>query len=208
MLMRAVVDVRPSPDISSGPERSPAASGREPRQLKPRPSRGFIIDEFGHIVTSDKRLRGATSVEVITVDGRTLGATVVARNRLNDIAVLKLQRRGLPIIALGDSGALAVGDRVLAVGNGIGSDRTPTVATVLAIGTGTGSDLAVNLTSKPDRVGGPLLNHLGQAVGIVTDSAPPNGSPQAFTFAVPVDRVKSLLREVSPRPSAESMSTP
>jgi len=201
MLMRAVVDVRPSPDISSGPERSPAASGREPRQLKPRPSRGFIIDEFGHIVTSDKRLRGATSVEVITVDGRTLGATVVARNRLNDIAVLKLQR-------LGDSGALAVGDRVLAVGNGIGSDRTPTVATVLAIGTGTGSDLAVNLTSKPDRVGGPLLNHLGQAVGIVTDSAPPNGSPQAFTFAVPVDRVKSLLREVSPRPSAESMSTP
>jgi len=208
MLMRAVVDVRPSPDISSGPERSPAASGREPRQLKPRPSRGFIIDEFGHIVTSDKRLRGATSVEVITVDGRTLGATVVARNGLNDIAVLKLQRRGLPIIALGDSGALAVGDRVLAVGNGIGSDRTPTVATVLAIGTGTGSDLAVNLTSKPDRVGGPLLNHLGQAVGIVTDSAPPNGSPQAFTFAVPVDRVKSLLREVSPRPSAESMSTP
>src|SRR5207245_11021117 len=110
---------------------------------------------------------------------RTVGAPVGARNRLNDIAVLKLQRRGLPIIALGDSGALAVGDRVLAVGNGIGSDRTPTVATVLAIGTGTGSDLAVNLTSKPDRVGGPRLNQLRQAVGLVTDSAPPNGSPQA-----------------------------
>src|SRR5207245_7376738 len=128
MLMRAVVDVRPSPDISSGTERAPSASRREPRQLKPRPSRCFIIDEFGHIVTSDKRLRGATSVEVITVDGRTLGATVVARNGLNDIAVLKLQRRGLPIIALGDSGALAVGARVLAVGHGMRCDGTPALA--------------------------------------------------------------------------------
>jgi S1-C subfamily serine protease len=195
MLMRAVVDVRPLPSIGSGPDRSAAPSGREPWELEPRPSRGFIIDELGHVATSDKRLGAANSVEVITLDGRTLGATVVARNHVDDVAVLKLQRRGLPIIALGNSGAVAVGDRVLAIGNGIRSDRTPTVATVLAASSGTGGNLAVDLTPKPDRVGGPLVNHLGQAVGIVTDSAPPIGSEPAMTFAVPVDRVKLLLRE-------------
>jgi S1-C subfamily serine protease len=195
MVMRAVVDVRPLPSIGSGPDRSAAPSGREPSELESRPSRGFIIDELGHVATSDKRLGAATSVEVITLDGRTLGATVVARNRVDDVAVLKLQRRGLPIIALGNSGAVAVGDRVLAIGNGIRSDRTPTVATVLATSSGTGGNLAVDLTPKPDRVGGPLVNHLGQAVGIVTDSAPPTGSEPALTFAVPVDRVKLLLRE-------------
>jgi serine protease Do len=195
MLMRAVVDVRPLASIGSGPDRSAAPSAREPGELEPRPSRGFIIDELGHVATSDKRLGAANSVEVITLDGRTLGATVVARNHVDDVAVLKLQRRGLPIIALGNSGAVTVGDRVLAIGNGIRSDRTPSVATVLATSSGTGGNLAVDLTPKPDRVGSPLVNHLGQAVGIVTDSAPPTGSEPALTFAVPVDRVKLLLRE-------------
>ena len=63
---------------------------------------------------------------------------------------------------------------MLAIGNGIRSDRTPSVATVLAASSDTGGNLAVDLTPKPDRVGGPLVNHLGQAVGIVTDSAPPH----------------------------------
>lgn len=205
-LMQAVVDVRPQ-RIGSVPAQAPARAGREPREPEPRPSRGFVVDELGHIFTSHKRLGGGTSIEVVLFDGRTFGATVVARNPLNDVAVLRLERRGLPIIALGDSTALAIGDRVLALGNGVGPDTTPTAATVLATGAGTGGNLAVDLMPKPDSIGTPLLNHLGQAVGIVTDAASSTGSPPEFTVAVPVDRVKWLLRNVSPRPTAESTST-
>ena len=215
VLMRAVVEVRPSKRISAGP-RTPVASGREPRELEPRPSRGFFIDELGHVVTSDQRLGGATSVEVTLYDGRVVEAAVVARDRLNDIAVTRLwqlQRADgawewlrhliLPSIALGDSGALAVGERVLAIGSGGGLDRAPTAATVLATGASTGGNLAVDLTPKPDGVGGPLLNRLGQAVGIVIDSAVSTGGTRRLTFAVPVDRVKSTVRNLMPGPIAE-----
>ena len=184
-LMHAVVDVRPS--------RRPSLRG-EP-EVHPAPSRGFIIDGQGYIVTSDK-ISGASSIEVTLYDGRVLGATVVARDRLNAVAVLKVERRGLPAMTLGDSGALAVGERVLAIGHGGGRDGTSTAVTVLATGAGAGGHLAVDLPPKPERVGGPLVNHLGQAVGIVTDNGTPTNGQRALTLAVSADRVKSLLKLV------------
>jgi serine protease Do len=205
--MRAVVDIRPVNRIGARLEPS-AAFGRAASELRPQPIRGFIVDEFGHVVTSNRRLGEATSLEVSLFDGRRLGATVVVRNWLNDIAILKLERRGLVLIALGDSGAVMVGDRVLAFSDQSGPDRTVTPAKVLATGDGTGGNLAVDLTPTPDGVGGPLLNSFGQAVGIVIDSAPSTGSARRLTFAVPVDRVKPLLRNLSPRPMAELMSVP
>ena len=208
VLLHAVVDIRPVTLGGSGLDRPPAASGREASEFAPQPIRGFVIDEFGHIITSHRRLGGATSFEVMPFNGRLLRATVVARDPLNGIAVLRLERRGLPLIAFGDSGALVVGDRVLTIGGESGADRTLTAATVLATGAGTGGNLAVDLTPTPERVGGPLLNHLGQAVGIVIDGASPAGSQRKLTFAVPVDRVKSLLRNLSLRPTAELMNMP
>ena len=208
VLTHAVVDIRPVTPVSAGLERPPAGSRRAALELPPQPIRGFIIDEFGHVVTSSRRLGEATSLEATLYNGRRLGATVVVRNWLNDIAVLQLERRALPLIALGDSGALVVGDRVLTIGSESGPDRTLTVATVLATGAGTGGNLAVDLTPTPERVGGPLLNHSGQAVGIVIDDALPTGGQRKLTFAVPVDRVKSLLRNLSLRPMAEMMNVP
>src|SRR5438477_4148434 len=161
VLMRAVVDIRPS----------------QRREVQPPPRRGFIVDELGHILTSDHRLGDATLYEVTLSDGRTLGATVVARDRLNGIAVLRLARRGAPAIPLGESAALAVGDRVLAISSEHGADRTPAAATVLATGAGTGGNLAIDLTPMPEGVGGPLLNHLGAAIGILIERAP-SAAPQ------------------------------
>ena len=120
----------------------------------------------------------------------------MARDRLNAVAVLKVERRGLPAMTLGDSGALAVGERVLAIGHGGGRDGTSTAVTVLATGAGAGGHLAVDLPPKPERVGGPLVNHLGQAVGIVTDNGTPTNGQRALTLAVSADRVKSLLKLV------------
>ena len=207
VLLHAVVDIRPM-KLGAGLDRPPAASGRQALELALQPIRGFIIDDFGHIVTSNRRLGGMTSFEVILFNGRFLGATVVARDRLNDIAILELERRGLPLIAFGDSGALVVGDHVLTIDGESGPDRTLTAANVLATGAGTGGNLAVDLSPTPERVGGPLLNRFGQAVGIVIDGASPTGRQRQLTFAVPVDRVKSLLRNLSPRPTAELVAVP
>jgi len=206
VLTHAIVDIRPVKRIGAPAEPPPAASARAGSELRQQPIRGFVIDDLGHVLTSNRRLGEATSVEVTLFNGRRLGATIVARNWLNDIAVLRLERRGQALIALGDSAALVVGDRVLAFSDESGPDRTLTPATVLTTGEGTGGNLAVDLTPTPDGVGGPLLNHSGQAVGIVIDGAPSTGSPRKLTFAVPVDRVKSLLRNLSSRPAAELMS--
>jgi putative serine protease PepD len=192
VLMRAVVDVRP-------PQR---------RELLPSPSRGFVVDELGHVLTSAHRLGDATSLEVTLSDGRTVVATVIARDRLNDIAVLRLARRGVPAIPLGESAALAVGERVLAISGESGADRTPTAATVLATGAGTGGNLAIDLVPTPEGVGGPLLNQTGAAIGILIDGAVSAGAQRKLTFAVPIDRVKALLRNARPRPMADLLSAP
>src|SRR5438874_11895588 len=111
--MRSVVDIRPA----------------QRRELQSPPRRGFIVDELGLVLTSDHRLGDATLLEVALPDGRTLGATVVARDRLNNIAILRLARRGMPAIPLGESATLAVGERVLAISSGASSDRAPATAT-------------------------------------------------------------------------------
>jgi len=201
--MRAVVDVRLPTRPTTSLDRAPVAGpGRKPQEIQSRQSRGFIVDRQGYIVTNAQLVGGVSSLEVTLHDGRTLGATVVARDRLNDVAVLKVERSGLPVMPLGDSGALTIGERVLAIGHGDSVDRTPTVATVLATGAGTGGNLAVDLMPNPEGVGGPILNRLGLAVGIVTESSAATGSRRVLTFAVPVDRVKSILNNLTSRPVA------
>jgi serine protease Do len=183
--MRAVVDIRlASPDG------------------QPRAHRGFIFDRQGYILTSDQSIGSAGTFAVTLHDGRVLGASVVARDRLNDVAVLKVERSGLPAMALGDSGALAVGQRVLGIGNDGGGERRPVVGTVLATGAGSGGHMAVDLPPGPESVGSPLLNQRGHAVGIVTESAPATDGRRALTFAVPIDRIKSILGTLTSRPIA------
>lgn len=192
VLMSAVVDIRPT----------------QRRELRPSPGRGFVVDELGHVLTSAHRLGDAIALEVTLSDGRTVAATVIARDRLNDIAVLRLARRGVPAIPLGESAALAVGERVLAISGESGADRTPTAATVLATGAGTGGNLAIDLAPMPEGVGGPLLNQTGAAIGILIDGAVAVGAQRKLTFAVPIDRVKALLRNAQPRPIADLLNAP
>ena len=200
-LARAVVHVRPSKHAITG-RTAPAASGGERPGGQGRGSRGFIIDGQGYIVTNDQLVSGASSIEVTLHDGRTLPAAVVIRDALNDVAVLKVEATGLPVIALGDSRALAVGERVLVIGSRGGLDRSLTAATVRATGTATGGNLALDLTLRPEGAGGPLLNRLGQAVGIVQGGSSPAAGARTVTFAVPIDRVKPILRSLLTRPTA------
>ena len=194
-LTHAVVSIRAVALSAEG--RSPTGvPGRAPPRTQP--CRGFVIDAHGYILTNDRVVRDVGAVEVTLHDGRTLPATVVARDALSDIAVLKVEATGLPTIPLGSSRALVIGEPVLSVGvRGDGADGAMTTATIRATGAATGGNVAVDLPSRPEASGGPLLNRLGQAVGILVSSLTPAGDGRALTFAVPIDRVKPLLGELT-----------
>jgi serine protease Do len=181
-LLRAVVRLRVA--------KTGASSGSA------RSERGFLIDSQGYIVTSARVVSDARRIEATLHDGRTLTAELVARDLLNDVAVLKVAATGLPTIALGDSRSVVTGEPVLTPGPP-GRDRELTVATLRATGAATGGNLAVDLSPGPEGWGGPLLNRHGQAIGVLTsDTRGAGGAPRSTTFAVPVDRVKAVLRNL------------
>ncbi len=196
-LTRAVVYVQAWKQPAA-PGRPMARPVREPQEPPGRRDRGFVVDGRGYVLTNEELVRGATVIEVTLHDGRRLAAALVAQDPLNGVAVLKVKVTGLPAIALGDSQALTAGEPVLVIGDRRGSDPTLTVATIRATGAATGGNLAVDLPVSRQGSGGPLLNRFGQAVGIVIDSA---GETPTLTFAVPIDRVKPILRRLATAPS-------
>jgi S1-C subfamily serine protease len=194
--LHAVVRLRIwSPGAPAGAPRAgqdpPARPG-----LQARISRGFLIDGQGYVLTSDRVVQDARLIEVSLHDGRTLPGSLVARDALNDVAVLKIPATGLPSIPLGESRDLMVGDQVMAPRGPPGLDRVLTTATVRATGTASNGNIAVDLTPRSDGWGGPLLDRRGYAVGIVTSDAGVTSTQRSMTFAVPIDRAEIVLRKL------------
>jgi S1-C subfamily serine protease len=159
-----------------------------------RPGRsgyGFIVTESGIVLTAGRLVAGATRVAVILPDGRTLPVTLLSLDPLNDLAVLQVKGGRLQPIPLGSSGRLSVGDPLIALGGAVVSDAA---VTVRATGNATGGDLVTDARPTGQaRVGLPLLNVRGEAVGVVTHTSQAGpGAP--LDFAVPIDRAKPLLR--------------
>jgi serine protease Do len=152
----------------------------------------------------------AATYTVVTADGKQLtGAKVVARDPINDVAFIRVTASGLPAAAIGDSSAVKVGQRVVAIGNALGQFQNsvtsgiisglgrPVVAGDSSTGTATESlsnlfqtDAAIN----PGNSGGPLLNLDGQVIGINTAVAGQNA--QNIGFAIPINDVKAQIDSV------------
>lgn len=200
-LLRAVVRLRtwraPPGGSPAGRVRSAGLSSA----LQVRNERGFLIGTDGYLVTGDRAVGGAQHIEVLLHDGRTFQASLVTRDPLNDVAILKIPATGLPAIALGDSHELVVGEQVVVTGATPGSDRTLAPVTVRATGRATGGNVVIDLPPRPEAWGGPLLNRRGQAIGMLTSDAGAS-STRSMSFAVPIDRVKAVLRAM---PSAASV---
>ncbi|MEK7338564.1 MAG: trypsin-like peptidase domain-containing protein, partial [candidate division NC10 bacterium] len=96
---------------------------------------GFLIDEQGHIVTNNHVVEDAKSLEVTLADGTKVPATLVGRDPTNDLAVIKISVPGrtLPVVPLGDSGGLQVGQLAIAIGNPFGLDRTVTTGVISSL---------------------------------------------------------------------------
>jgi serine protease Do len=161
---------------------------------------GFLVDRSGYLLTNDHVIENAERVEVTLVDSRTLRAQVVGRDRVTDLALLKLEPPGdYPAIPLGDSDKLRVGEWVCAIGNPLRLyDHTATVGVVSYKGRTLfnpsfdnyiQTDAAINVGNS----GGPLLNRLGEVVGINT-AVSERG--HGIGFAVPINSAKEILPQL------------
>ncbi|MCL5794961.1 MAG: trypsin-like peptidase domain-containing protein [Patescibacteria group bacterium] len=167
---------------------------------------GFIITNDGLIATNKHVVSDANAeYTVFTSDGKSYPAKIMATDSLNDLAVIKIEASGLPVVDLGDSDKLDVGQWVVAIGNALGEfNNTVTVGVIsakdrkiTASGGGTSeslegllqTDAAINSGNS----GGPLVNLKGQVIGINTAVA---GSAQNIGFAIPINSVKKAIDSI------------
>jgi serine protease Do len=160
---------------------------------------GFIIDKAGFVVTNNHVIEGADQIKVKLGDESEFDAQVIGRDPSTDIALLKLKTdHDLPIAKLGNSGALKVGQWVVAIGSPFGLERTVTAGIVSAkgrvIGSGPYDDfIQTDASINPGNSGGPLINMQGEVVGINTAIV---ASGQGIGFAIPIDLAKGIISQL------------
>jgi serine protease Do len=172
-----------------------------PRRTVRSMGSGFIINPAGYIVTNNHVVEGATDIRVKIDDGRDMAGKVVGRDPKTDLALLKVEATGLPVIPLGDSAQLQVGEPVMAIGNPFGLERTVTTGIVSAtgrvIGQGPYDDfIQTDASINPGNSGGPLINARGQAVGINAAIFSQTGGSVGIGFAIPVNQAKSVVTQL------------
>jgi len=166
---------------------------------------GVIIREDGYIVTNNHVINGATKIEVTLNSNQTYQATLVGTDPATDVALIKIDAEGLPIIPMGDSDKLRLGEWVLAIGSPYDLRSTITAGIVSAKGrqmpnydgefkieSFIQTDAAVN----PGNSGGALVDKSGSLVGINTAIYSQTGSYAGYAFAVPVNIVKRIVADL------------
>ena len=160
---------------------------------------GVIISPDGYILTNNHVVESADEIEVTLTDSRRARATVIGTDPETDLAVLKVDLDKLPVIVLGDSDQLAVGDQVLAIGNPFGVGQTVTSGIVSALGR---SQLGINTFENfiqtdaainPGNSGGALVDVNGNLMGINTAIYSRSGGSMGIGFAIPVSTAKLVL---------------
>jgi serine protease Do len=176
-------------------------NGRERRQRGL--GSGVIVTADGYILTNNHVVEDAEQITVELTDNRTLAAKVVGTDQPSDLAVLKVEASGLPVLPLGDSERVRVGDIVLAVGNPLGIGQTVTSGIISAKGRSTGladgsyedflqTDAAINQGNS----GGALVNTSGELVGINSQILSPSGGSIGIGFAIPSNMARSVMEQL------------
>jgi serine protease Do len=191
------------------PTPSPNSNNQAPTQKQEvGGGSGFVISSAEGLILTNKHVVADTQADytVVTNDGQKLPAKVVARDPFNDIAVLKVDKKGLPEVILGDSDQLQIGQTVIAIGNALGQYRnTVTRGIVSGIGrnvvAGDASGASESLENiiqtdaaiNPGNSGGPLINLAGQVIGI---NSAINQSGQLIGFSIPINQAKKDIGNV------------
>ena len=163
---------------------------------------GLIVNPDGYIVTNQHVIEKAAELRVKLADGRELIATVVGQDPVADLALLKIEARDLPVIPLGDSSTLQVGEPVMAIGSPLGFDQTATVGIVSALDREVelkpnGRFIQTDANINPGNSGGPLINRRGQAIGINTVVVTKGGGNTGISFAIPTRFAEPILTRLA-----------
>jgi len=163
---------------------------------------GCIISSNGYILTNHHVVGNVDTIIVKFHDGQELVAKVIGSDEKSDVAVIKVEGKNLPVLPLGDSDKLRIGEWVIAIGNPFGLAETVTVGVVSAKGRSNvhiadyedfiQTDAAVN----PGNSGGPLLNLEGQVIGINAAIFSQSGGYMGIGFAIPINMAKNIKEQV------------
>ena len=163
---------------------------------------GVIVSPDGYILTNNHVVEGADEIEVTLTDSRRAQARVIGTDPETDLAILKIELDKLPVIVLGNSDQLAVGDQVLAIGNPFGVGQTVTSGIVSALGR---NQLGINTFENfiqtdaainPGNSGGALTDINGNLMGINTAIYSRSGGSMGIGFAIPVSTAKQVMESI------------
>jgi len=171
---------------------------------------GFIFSENGYILTNNHVVEGAEKVTITLSDQHRYKAEIIGADQETDLAILKIEAdHKLPIIELGNSDSILVGDWVMAVGNPfpqLGLDRTVTVGVVSAKGRkglmfggempAYQNYIQTDASINPGNSGGPLVNLRGEAIGVNSAIASPSGGNVGIGFAIPINMAKQIAEQL------------
>jgi len=170
-----------------------------PEQRRSGLGSGVIVSTDGYILTNHHVIDGAEQIKVDLNDSRTLDAKVVGSDPLSDLAVLKIDASNLPVLALGDSDKVRVGDVVLAIGNPLGIGQTVTMGIISAKGRQTGLSsgnfedfLQTDAPINQGNSGGALVSTNSELIGINSQILSPSGGSIGIGFAIPSNMAKTV----------------
>ncbi len=163
---------------------------------------GVVVSDDGYILTNNHIVQGARSIRVMLNDGREFSGVVVGTDALMDLAVVRIDAKGLVPAAMGDSDAVEVGNWVLAIGSPFGLDHSVSAGIISAKERAKGAvpghegfiqtDAAIN----PGNSGGPLVNTRGEVIGINTSIISQRGGFQGIGFAIPSNSAKAIMTKL------------
>ncbi len=209
----SVIDIHPAPEITDG--------GYETTDIyeKVNPSvvnitvysnqsiaalgsgTGIVMTEDGYIITNAHVVDGGTSVNVTFSDETDANGTIIGMDTTTDLAVVKVDRTGLTPAEFGDSSALRVGERILAIGNagGLSSTMTQGIVSGLDRDLGEGARslklIQVDAAINPGNSGGPLINRFGQVIGI-NSSKIASVDYEGIGFSIPINEAKPIIDSI------------
>ena len=172
---------------------------------------GFIIRADGVILTNAHVVAGATKISVAMRDGQTYSAKLLGSDELNDLAVLQISARNLPVATMGTSRQLLIGEWAIAIGNPYGfvlGNTEPSVTAGVISATGRnltarseGGGVYVDMIQtdasiNPGNSGGPLVNATGEVIGVNSSIYSPTGSSVGLGFAIPIDRARRVADDL------------